>query len=480
MNHGEPAKMSQIGSFFWKLIGMGKRTYFSLSIRKIYSIFSKSSSRSKEAVRNIFISLTAKGISILSNLLVVPLTINYVNPTRYGIWITLSSVIGWIAYFDLGLGNGFRNKFAEAKAQGNMLLARKYLSTTYFSIGAIVAFLYVILFVANRFLDWPSILHVDPVYLEELRLVFSILSAFFCFNMVVSIFSTMLTADQKIGYSSLILGIGQLLSLVAVFILTRTTKGTLTNLATYYAGVPCLVMLGASLIGYSLPQYRDMKPGLKYVDTRLVKNILNLGLQFFVIYMCLLVIFQVMNVIITRELGPEAATEYNIAYKYFGILHMVMMIVISPFWSAFTDAFTKKDYSWMKSIIRKLEYCWLACLGSGLLMLLISSLFYDIWIGDSVKVKFSLSCAVLLYSLAQILGAIYMQMINGIGTVRIQMTAYVVFALISIPLMVLSCRMFGIVGIVVVPSVVYLVQALLGKIQLHKLMNNTATGIWIK
>ena len=294
------------------------------------------------------------------------------------------------------------------------------------------------------------------------------------------VFSTMLTADQKIGYSSLILGIGQLLSLVAVFILTRTTKGTLTNLATYYAGVPCLVMLGASLIGYSLPQYRDMRPGLKYVDTRLVKNILNLGLQFFVIYMCLLVIFQVMNVIITRELGPEAATEYNIAYKYFGILHMVMMIVISPFWSAFTDAYTKKDYPWMNSIIRKLEYCWLACLGSGLLMLIISSLFYDIWIGDSVKVKFSLSCAVLLYSLAQILGAIYMQMINGIGTVRIQMIAYVVFALISIPLMVLSCRTFGIVGIVVVPSVVYLVQALLGKIQLHKLMNNTATGIWIK
>ena len=107
-------------------------------------------------------------------------------------------------------------------------------------------------------------------------------------------------------------------------------------------------------------------------------------------------------------------------------------------------------------------------------------MFYDIWIGDSVKVKFSLSCAVLLYSLAQILGAIYMQMINGIGTVRIQMIAYVVFALISIPLMVLSCRTFGIVGIVVVPSVVYLVQALLGKIQLHKLMNNTATGIWIK
>ena len=71
-------------------------------------------------------------------------------------------------------------------------------------------------------------------------------------------------------------------------------------------------------------------------------------------------------------------------------------------------------------------------------------------------------------------------MINGIGTVRIQMIAYIAFALISIPLMVFSCRRFGIIGIVLMPSVVYFVQAILGKIQLRKLMTDTATGLWTK
>ena len=462
------------------MIGMDKRAHSRFSPHHILSQFSRSSSRSKEAVQNILISFTAKGISILSNLLVVPLTINYVNPTRYGIWITLSSIISWIAFFDLGLGNGFRNKFAEAKAQGNLTLARKYLSTTYFSIAVVVSVIYIILFVVNKHLDWPAILHIDPSYGEELRQVFAILGAFFCINMVVSLFGTMLTADQKIGYSSLINGLGQLFSLLSIYLLTRSTEGNLINLATYYAGVPCVVMLIASLIGYNLRRYRAIRPRLKDVDFGLIRNILSLGVQFFVIYMCLLVIFQVMNLVITRELGPEAATEYNIAYKYFGILHMVMMIVISPFWSAFTDAYTKKDYAWMQSIIRKLEYCWLGCLACGLLMLLVSSLFYDLWIGDSVSVRFSLSCAVLAYSLVQILGAIYMQMINGIGTVRIQMIAYIAFALISIPLMVFSCRRFGIIGIVLMPSVVYFVQAILGKIQLRKLMTDTATGLWTK
>ena len=52
-------------------------------------------------------------------LVLVPLTINYLNPTKYGIWITLSSVIGWFSFFDIGLGNGLRNRFAEAIANND-------------------------------------------------------------------------------------------------------------------------------------------------------------------------------------------------------------------------------------------------------------------------------------------------------------------------------------------------------------------------
>jgi len=459
---------------------MDKSSGKSLLLGKLLGKFGRSSARSQEAVKNIAISLTAKGISILSNLLIVPLTINYVNPTRYGIWLTISSVIGWIAFFDLGLGNGFRNKFSEARAKGDDLLARKYLSTTYFVLAVIVTVLYALIFAVNHFIDWPSVLHVDASYREELRDVFSILSCFFCLNMVFSIFSTMLTADQKIGLSSLILGLGQLLSLLAVYLLTRFSEGSLLHLATYYAGVPCLVMLIASLLGFGFTHYTALRPHWRFVDLKLVRHILNLGIQFFVIYVCLLLIFQVMNIVITRELGPDEATRYNIAYKYFNILHMVMMIVISPFWSAFTDAYTKADYKWMRSIIRKLECCWLLCVVGGLLMLAVSSLFYHLWVGDKVTVGFALSASVLFYILSQILGAIYMQMINGIGTVRVQMLTYILFALISLPLMIYSCRLLGVVGIVVMPSVVYLFQALLGKWQLTKLMSRTASGIWLK
>ncbi len=69
-----------------------------------------------------------------------------------------------------------------------------------------------------------------------------------------------------------------------------------------------------------------------------------MGAQFFIIMVCMLFIFQVINIIIVRVCGPENVTAYNIAYKYFNILNMAMMIIVTPFWSACADAYTKKRF----------------------------------------------------------------------------------------------------------------------------------------
>ena len=60
---------------------------------KVSTYFTKGNERSVAVKKNIAVSLVLKCISILVSLQVVPLTIGYVNPTKYGIWLTLSSII---------------------------------------------------------------------------------------------------------------------------------------------------------------------------------------------------------------------------------------------------------------------------------------------------------------------------------------------------------------------------------------------------
>ena len=106
----------------------------------VINLINKGHSRSVKAKKNIIASFFIKGISIAISLILVPLTINYINPSRYGIWLTLSSIVGWFSFFDIGLTQGLRNKFAEAKAKGDDNLAQIYVSTTY-AILAIIFFI---------------------------------------------------------------------------------------------------------------------------------------------------------------------------------------------------------------------------------------------------------------------------------------------------------------------------------------------------
>ena len=436
--------------------------------------------RSKQVMRHIALSGFAKGLSVLVSLLIVPLTINYVNSTQYGIWLTLSSVIAWAGVFDFGLGNGFRNRFSEAVAMGRRDLAAQYVSTTYFALSVVSVGIILSLLVINHFISWPDLLNIPDEYSEELRITFAVLSIFFSMNLVFSLFSTLLIADQRPGWASMITGVGQLFSLLMVYILVKTARPSLVNLAFSYTAIPCIFCLVVSIICYCSGRYREFRPRISNIRFSLIRDILSLGLEFFCISLSMLFVFQLINIMMTRYCGPESVTSYNVAYKYFNLIWVAILMIITPFWSSFTDAWSKKDISWMCSIMRKLELVWLASVAVGIAMLLLSKFFYHIWVGEAVVVPVQLSVAVLLYILATEIGNIYMYMINGIGSIQIQLIIYAVSAILSIPAMYFGWRFFGQLGIIAVPTLVYLIQAVFGRIQLNKLLNGNASGIWSK
>lgn len=449
-------------------------------LENIKSKFLKGSERTVLIKKNIMASSMLRVVSIAISLMVVPATINYINAERYGIWLTLSSIIAWLSYFDFGFAHGFRNRFAEAVAKDDHVLARKYVSTTYAVLAMIFTTLMIITSIANKFIDWSSILNVDQGLNVELRAVFQILIIFFCINIVAEVFSTMLTASQRPAASTAIKTGGNFISLIAIIILTHTTKGNLEYLAIAFSGIPCILTIIVSIIVFSKGKYKKYAPSIKQLDFSLARNIVGMGGQFFLIMMCLLLIFQFTNIIISRELGPESVTLYNVTYKLFGIVEMVAMIVLAPIWSAYTDAYTRKDYAWMRRSSAKLEKMGILSLPALAFLTIISPFIFKIWLGDNVNTSIYVSVAIAFFTFCKIMGNIYMYQLNGTGKVRIQMITYIVIAIFALPVMVYSCRKWGLVGIVIVPSIAFFIQFVICRIQLQKLLNKTATGIWNK
>ena len=209
-------------------------------------------------------------------------------------------------------------------------------------------------------------------------------------------------------------------------------------------------------------------------------EIMTLGAKFFIVTISTMVIYQFMNLIITRELGAEAVTQYNLAYKYLNIAYLIVNIITYPIWSAFTDAYTRHDNTWMVKVLKKMDLLMILCFFFIALLVIFSHIFYDIWIGDKVRIPFYVTFSTALYVYSMSCGLIYMMMINGIGKIRLQLIVYVLMAIFAFPVLSYSCKHWGIVGILSFPTMTYLLQAALMRLQLRKLITNKAYGIWNK
>jgi O-antigen/teichoic acid export membrane protein len=443
----------------------------------IKKFLNRGHARSANARKNILASFLIKGLNIAIGLVLVPMTIHYVNPTQYGIWLTLSSIIGWLGFFDIGLGNGLRNKFAEALAKGDEMRAKIYVSTTYAILTIIISVVLLLFFCINPFLNWGKILNAPPELARELSVLAMIVFSSFALRFVLQLITTILTADQKPARASLFNLFGSIFSLIVIYILTKTTTGNLVYLGLGLAFTPVLVFSASSIWFYS-GQYKKYAPSVKHIDFSLSRDLMGLGAKFFVIQIAAIVLYETANIVISQLFSPAEVTPYNIAYKYFGIVSMVFSIIMTPFWTAFTEAWHKKDLAWIQSTMKSLNRLSLLAILALLVMLSISSFAFRIWVGKEVVVPGSICIVMAAYFIIYVRNMTYIIFLNGIGKVRLQLYSSVAGMIINIPLAIFLGKRMGVAGVLLSSVILNGVNTIWTVIQYKKIISNKATGIW--
>ena len=435
--------------------------------------------RSVRAKKNILAAFLIKGGSIIISLFLVPLTIHYVSSDQYGIWITLSSIIGWFGFFDIGFGNGLRNKFAESIAHGEDNKARIYVSTTYAVLTIIVTIVLSIFVLLNPFLNWSTILNAPPNMAAELSTLALIVFVFFCLQFVLQLITTVLTADQQPAKASLFNFYGSVFSILVIYILTKTTSGNLIYLGAALGFIPVAVLMVSSIWFYSR-KYKKFAPSLKYVKFSYARDLMTLGLKFFLLQVAGIVLYQTSNIIIAQLFGAAEVTPYNIAYKYFTVIPMILGIILSPFWSAYTEAWTKGDIAWIKNSQKKLKLIWISLSVLAVIMLLFSNLVYKMWVGKEITIPFTVSAVLAAYFIINTWNGIYCVFLNGVGKIKLQLYSGILDMIIHIPLAIYLGKKMGIAGVVLSLVILCGLNMIWTIMQYNKIINNKATGIWAK
>ena len=434
--------------------------------------------RSKKIYKNIFLSMLVKGGSVGVGLLLIPLTINYINPVQYGIWLTISSVVSWLSLFDAGLSNGLRNKLSQALAANEIKEAKTYVSTTYVTLSVICVALFLFYYSISSFIDWRSFLNIPADIKDDFQMLLLIVVGTFLLQLVMQIINFVLTACHEPASAGLITFLGQLLILIIIFIFKRTIPGTLSLLVITMMIAPVIVQLLSSLVFYNT-RLKKFAPIIKMARLDSAKDILSLGGSFFFIQVSALVLLFTDNIIITKVIGPQAVTEFNIAYRLYSVITMIFFLIVNPYWSAFTDAYMKADYGWMKDNLSKLRKIWL---GMSLLLIPIIYVFSEnifyIWLGDSVKVHCSLSLTMSFYAVGHSLLFLNSYLLNGMGKLKMQILLFIIGCTLNLPLSIYLGKLYGTTGIAASSVIIFIIMGAFMWVQNTKLVNNTAQGIW--
>ena len=390
----------------------------------------------------------AKGTLLLANFVVISITLDLLSTKIYGVWITLYTTISWLSFFDLGLGNGMRNLFAVNRAIGNQEKNKQLVSTSYIIVLGIALILLIVGLPFVYYADIARFFNISDIAIPDLRCVLSLLVVVTSLQLITKLINSIFLADQKPALSSLIDCSGVVCSLLLLFILKDRLVGSLFNLALIITLPTFIISFIVTLFAFN-KNYRKLKPSLKCFNLKISNKLINLGLRFFLIQLSALIILQGSNIIILKFIGAEEVSVFSLVYKYFNVIVTIFTLVLTPYWSFFTDSYAKNNYNQLKQGFKQLLISWLAISLVGVVMWIALPFSFKIWLNQELDIPAYLPVSLLLFSVFSNLGSVFIYFLNGTSSyLNFQLAIVLAFAALLYPLSAYLLPTYGVLGVV--------------------------------
>ncbi|WP_299393647.1 MATE family efflux transporter [uncultured Gelidibacter sp.] len=390
--------------------------------------------------KNLSYGLVFKAGAILVTYLTIPLLIKGLGVMDYGVWVTIFSIFGWIYYLDLGIGNGVKNNITTALVKKDFLSANQYINTAYISIFLIALLFLVVSGILIWTLNLSSILNAE---LDEstVKIIFLITLVSFFLNFILSLYKQLFYAIQKSAIVELSLFLTNLIIFLVFIALLKYSNLSLINVALIYGISNVSISLIFNYVFFKRQKELVLSP--KYFNRTKTKDIMGIGFEFFIIQVCLVIILTTDNLIISYLLGPAEVTTYSNVLKLFQIFLVFSALILTPLWALYTEAFLNKDFEWIKSVLRRLNYVFVFAIAIVILTVIYAKEILYLWIGEDLYYSDLLIVLTGVFVLIRIYGDIYMYFLNGVGKIKLQMWLFIVGAVINIPLSVVFVSYFN-------------------------------------
>lgn len=394
---------------------------------------------------NAICSYLIKGASILVGLLAVPAYMRYFRSSEaLGTWYTIQTILQWILVFDLGIGNGLRNRLAAALVSNKKDEICSYVSSAYRLLGCVCALLVLIAAFAASVVPWNLVFNIseETISADALKTCMSIVMCGVVVQMLFQLINGILYAlQQSFVVSGLALVSNTLILMFISLSSTGSDEANLVSLAV--VNVVCMVL---PLIITTVVVFKRRLLGCD-VDFRQfnfthAKESLSTGLVILFLQLTWVVVASTHSFLISAFRSPSEVVEFQVYYKIYYTLSSLAAIALVPIWSAVSVAKAEHRYHW---IIKNYFKCLLLA-GLVALVCLVTAPFvqfgFDIWLGsNSFDVNMSYIFIMSVFATMFVLQNVNASIGNGLSFFRVQVVCMGLAAVAMVPLASVFCRL---------------------------------------
>lgn len=409
--------------------------------------------RAKERQRRVALtalaSALAKVISVSTALVSVPLTLRYLGAERYGMWMTMSSLVAMLGFADLGVGNGLLALVASANGRDDRARIRACAASAYCVLSLVAVAVIATFGLAYPWLDWVRIFNVQT---ETARMEAGPASAALvcCFALTIplNVVQKVQSGLQRGFAASLWQCLSSLIGLIGVLVVIHW-RGPLPCLVLAFAGAPLLAaaLNSVTFFRYSAP---DVAPAWRAVSLPTIRSIMGVGILYFVLQVVAAAAYTSDAVIIAQKLGAPAVAVYSVPAQMFGLIGALIAMALMPLWPAYSEAIARGDRTWaLRSLKRSLGVSVGVSSILSALLVIMGTQVIALWVGRAVAPPpAQLLVGLGVWKVVEAGGNALAIFMNGANVVKFQVVTALASALAGVVLKIILVGEIGIAGVV--------------------------------
>jgi O-antigen/teichoic acid export membrane protein len=404
--------------------------------------------RNRRALLGSGAALGARTITLAATLLTVPLALTYLGAERYGMWLTISSMVALLSFADLGLGYGLLNSVTRSLATSDTTLARRQISSGFWVLAAVAFGLAVVGLAVIPVVPWERVFAVtSELAVAEARPAVAAFLAIFLVGLPLSVATQVRVARQEVYVVHLAAAIGSVTSIVAI-VAVIAARGGVPALVVAMAAPPAVAVAvnGIWLFRRNAP---ELAPSRRLAELGIGWLLMRSGFLFLVLQMSVVVAFATDTLVLAQIVGPDAVAQYGVALRLFEVPLGLVAIATTPLWPAYGEAIARGDLAWVTTTLRRsIVVAVLVSVPAASILVVFGDRISAAWVGSAVFLPLSLLLAFGLWAIQRSIGHAVSMFLNGANQIRLQAIAATVMAIANIGLSIWLTARIGVAGVV--------------------------------